>query len=94
VSIGASKRIYVILAIRDAKARFGKLLEAAIRNGPQVMTHDGIEVAVLVPIQEWRRLQDRSRPNLKELLVRPFPRFENLVPRRRSIRRRSIVEFR
>jgi antitoxin Phd len=80
--------------IRAAKARFGELLGAAIKNGPQVITRGGIEIAVLVPIQQWRRLQDSSRPSLKELLVRPSPRFENLVPKRRSIGRRSIVEWR
>jgi antitoxin Phd len=80
--------------IRDAKARFSELLDAAIKNGLQVITRRGIETAVLVPIQEWRRLQDSSRPSLKDLLVRLSPRFENLVPKRRDIRRRSVVEFR
>jgi prevent-host-death family protein len=80
--------------VQDAKARFSELLDATIKNGPQVVTRRGIETAVLVPIEEWRRLRDSSRPSLKELLVGPGPRFENLVPKRRSIRRRSIVDFR
>lgn len=80
--------------IQDAKSRFTELLDAAIEKGPQVITRRGIETAVLVPIQQWRRLQDSSRPSLKELLVGPSPRFENLVPTRRGIRRRSVVEFR
>jgi prevent-host-death family protein len=80
--------------VQDAKARFSELLDATIKNGPQVVTRRGIETAVLVPIQEWRRLQETSRPSLKELLVGTGPRFENLVPKRRSARRRPIVEFR
>jgi antitoxin Phd len=80
--------------VQDAKARFSELLDATIKNGPQVVTRRGIETAVLVPIEEWRRLRDSSRPSLKELLVGPGPRFENLVPKRRNIRRRSLVEFR
>ena len=80
--------------VQDAKARFSELLDATIKNGPQVVTRRGIETAVLVPTEEWRRLRDSSRPSLKELLVGPGPRFENLVPKRRSIRRRSIVDFR
>jgi len=80
--------------VQDAKARFSELLDATVRDGPQVVTRRGIETAVLVPIQEWRRLQDSSRPSLKELLIGPGPRFENLVPKRGRIRRRPIVEFR
>jgi antitoxin Phd len=38
--------------IQDAKARFSELLDAAIENGPQVVTRRGIEIAVLVPIQQ------------------------------------------
>jgi antitoxin Phd len=80
--------------VQDAKARFTELLDAAIKNGAQVVTRRGVETAVLAPIQQWSRLQTSSRPSLKELLVGPSPRFENLVPTRRGIRRRSVVEFR
>jgi len=80
--------------IQDAKARFTDWLDAAIKNGPQVVTRHGIETAVLIPIQQWRRLQDSSRPSLKELLVGPHPKFENLVPKRRSICQRPVIEFR
>ena len=79
--------------VQDAKARFSELLDATIKNGPQVVTRRGIETAVLVPIQEWRRLQDSARPSLKELLLGPSPYFENLIPERRSLRRRPTVEF-
>jgi antitoxin Phd len=80
--------------VQDAKARFSELLDATVKNGPQVVTRRGIETAILVPIQEWRRLQNSTRPSLKELLIGPGPRFENLVPGRRSFRRRPTVEFR
>jgi prevent-host-death family protein len=80
--------------VQDAKARFSELLDATIKNGPQVVTRRGIETAVLVPIQEWRRLQDSARPSLKALLLGPGPRFENLISERRSFRRRPTVEFR
>jgi antitoxin Phd len=80
--------------VQDAKARFSELLDAAIKKGPQVVTRRGIEAAVLVPIQEWRRLQDSARPSLKELLIGSGPRFEKLIPRRRAFRRRPSVEFR
>ncbi len=80
--------------VQDAKARFSEFLDATIKNGPQVVTRRGIETAVLVPIHEWRRLQHSARPSLKELLIGPGPRFENLIPERRGFRRRPTIEFR
>jgi len=79
--------------LQDAKARFSEFLNAALRKGPQIVTRRGIEQAVLVPIDEWRRLQQASRPGVKALLLGPGPRFENLIPPRRALRRRAPVEF-
>ena len=42
--------------VQDAKARFSEFLEASLKEGPQVVTRRGAEAAVLVPIEEWRRL--------------------------------------
>jgi antitoxin Phd len=79
--------------VQDAKARFSEFLDETIKNGPQVVTRRGIETAVLVPIEEWRRLQHSARPGLKALLLGPGPRFEHLTPGRRSFRRRPPVEL-
>lgn len=75
--------------VQDAKARFSEFLNATLKNGPQVVTRRGVEAAVLVPIAEWRRLQESARPSLKALLLEPAPRMENLVPKRGSLRRRK-----
>ena len=80
--------------VQDAKARFSELLETTLKKGPQVVTRRGVEAAVLVPIDEWHRLQKSSRPGLKALLLGPGPRFENLVPERRVHRRRAPMDFR
>jgi prevent-host-death family protein len=79
--------------LQDAKARFSEFLDTAIRKGPQVVTRRGIEAAVLVPIEEWRRLQSTARPGLKEMLLGPGPRFADLTPERRRFKRRHPVEF-
>src|SRR5215469_374021 len=63
--------------VQDAKARFSEFLDATIEKGPQVVTRRGIETAVLVPIDEWNRLQRAARPSLKALLLAPEARFEN-----------------
>ena len=79
--------------VQDAKARFSEFLDATIKKGPQVVTRRGIETAVLVPIDEWNRLQRAARPSLKALLLAPEARFENLIPERRKLRRRSVLEL-
>jgi prevent-host-death family protein len=68
--------------VQEAKARFSELLEKTVKDGPQIVTKRGVETAVLVPIEEWRRLQRRARPSLKELLLAPEPRFEMELPDR------------
>lgn len=79
--------------VQDAKARFSELLDSALKKGPQIVTKRGVDAAVLVPIEEWRRLQQAARPDLIEFLLGPGPRFENLVPERRPRKRRKPITF-
>jgi antitoxin Phd len=79
--------------LQEAKARFSEFLDAAIEQGPQVVTRRGVEAAVLVPIEEWRRLQNAKRPNIKELLLGEGPRFELVIPRRGKWKRRAPIDF-
>ena len=78
----------IIWPVQDAKARFSELLETCLREGPQVVSKRGVEAAVLVPIDEWRRLQQSARPTLKELLLADEPRAELTIIRRGGRRRR------
>jgi antitoxin Phd len=79
--------------VQDAKARFSEFLNATIRDGPQFVTRRGIEAAVLVPIEEWNRLQRAARPGLKALLLAPEGRFDDLIAEKGDLRRRPPVEF-
>ena len=76
-------------SVQDAKARFDDLLETCLRDGPQMLTTDGAETAVLVSIEEWRRLQDRMPPTLKELLLAEGARADIPVPKRGRVERRQ-----
>lgn len=78
--------------VQDAKARFSELLETCLEQGPQVVTKRGVEAAVLVPIDQWRRMQ-AARPTLKQLLLAPEPRFELPIPPRGQLRRRPPAEL-
>jgi hypothetical protein len=52
-----------------------------------------VETAVLVPIEDWRRLQRAARPGLKELLLCTDPIMEDVGVERGDLRRRDLVEF-
>ncbi len=82
-----------IWPVQDAKARFSELLDTCLKDGPQVVARRGTETAVLVPIEEWRRLQRAARPTLKELLLADTPRWDTPVPPRGRLRRRSPPSF-
>ena len=77
--------------IQDAKARFSEFVEACIAEGPQMVTKRGAEAAVLVPVEQWRRLQSVARPTLKQLLLSDAARTEVLTPARRTVRRRKVA---
>lgn len=79
--------------VQHAKARFSELLDACQREGPQVVSRRGTEAAVLVPIEQWRRLQSSARPSLKQLLLAPDARTNELVQTRGRARRRAVVEL-
>ena len=76
--------------VQDAKARFSEFLEACIVDGPQLVTKRGAEAAVLVPVDEWRRLQAAARPSLKQLLLSDEGRGELPIPPRGGARRRKV----
>ena len=80
--------------VQDAKARFSEFLERCLTEGPQMVTKRGAEAAVLVPADEWRRLQASARPSLKELLLSNQARTETLTPVRGRARRRAPTAFR
>lgn len=76
--------------VQDAKARFSEFLDACLLEGPQMVTRRGAEAAVLVPVQEWRRLQLAARPSLKQLLLSTEARAELNIPARGHARRRTV----
>ena len=79
--------------VQEAKARFSELLEKSVTEGPQIVTKRGVETAVLVPIDQWRRLEQRARLSLKELLLAPEPRFELDIPDRHRWRWRGMPKL-
>jgi antitoxin Phd len=83
-----------IWTLQDASSRFGELLDTCLKDGPQVVSRRGTATAVLVPIEDWRRLHQPARPTLKELLLGDGPRWESGVPPRGATltRRGSLAD--
>jgi len=78
--------------VQDAKARFSEMLDNCLTDGPQVISRRGVEEAVLVPIDQWRRLQGDA-PTLKDLLLSDDGRGDIPVPPRGEYRWRDRVDF-
>jgi len=79
--------------VYDAKARFSELLDAALREGPQIVSRRGVETAVLVPIDEWKRLQVQARPSIKDVLLDPDGPHDIRLPPRRPVLKLRTVRF-
>ena len=76
--------------VQDAKARFSEFLDACLTEGAQMVTRRGTEAAVLVPVQEWRRLQAGAQPSLKQLLLSDTTRMEIPLRARGEAQRRKV----
>lgn len=46
----------------DITTRLSEVVETTLEKGPQVVTKNGVETAVMVPIDEWKRLKRLSAP--------------------------------
>jgi prevent-host-death family protein len=58
--------------IRDAKAKFSALIEAAERGRPTIITRHGRPAAVIVPVEDARRLYPENSSAFLDLLL-SFP---------------------
>lgn len=80
--------------VEDAESKFSELLDTTLAEGPQIVTIRGVEAATLVPIEQWRRLERMTKPDLKEVLLAAEARVEHLTPpRRRHLRRTPSPRF-
>lgn len=43
--------------VENAGSHLIDILKAALKEGPQIITKEGVEVAVLVAIDEWKRVK-------------------------------------
>jgi len=80
----------MVWQVYDAKARFSELLDAALKDGPQVVTRRGVETAVLVPIDEWNHLKSRAKLSIPDPLLDPNGPHDIPIAPRRSFKLRPF----
>jgi antitoxin Phd len=54
--------------MQQAKAKFAEVVKRATSEGPQIVTYRGADTAVVLSIDEYRRLNG-ARPSLVEFLL-------------------------
>jgi antitoxin Phd len=81
----------------DISSRLSDVVETTLKEGPQIVTKDGAEAAVLVPIEEWRRVSGRkfqkSGRTLKEILLDPNGPHDICIPPRGRFKLRPPFKF-
>lgn len=86
--------------VQDAQTRFGEMLDASLKEGPQIVSRQGQAQAVLVSLEQWERRASQAAPeeggknmtSLKDVLLAREPRFE-LEPSHGNLNRRKPVAF-
>jgi prevent-host-death family protein len=54
--------------VQEAKQKFSELVRRTLEEGPQVVTKHGEEVVVVVPVEEFRRMNGEKQ-DFKEFLL-------------------------
>jgi prevent-host-death family protein len=57
--------------MQEAKARFAELVRKAGTDGPQVVTHRGVDAAVVLSIEEYKKLQPKQKSFVDHLFSGP-----------------------
>lgn len=77
--------------LTDAQARLPELVDACLSEGPQVLTRQGVDAVVMVPLSAWRPVPARPGKGMKALLLDDRARTDALVPLRGAARRRAAA---
>jgi prevent-host-death family protein len=79
--------------LQDAQARISELIDDALRKGPQIVTRRGIDLLVVMSVEEWNRLKQKNQPTWKDILLCDDPRFELPLPKGGRAKLRKAPEF-
>ena len=54
--------------LQDAKSQFSKLVQQALKEGPQFVTKYGVDAVVIISIKDYEALTS-EKPSFKEILL-------------------------
>lgn len=63
------------VSIYEGKNKFSKLVEDAAKGEPQIITKNGKETAVVISIDEYKRMKAKERPLSEFLLDNPARKY-------------------
>jgi len=75
--------------LQDAKSQFSKIVEDALKSGPQYITRRGTETAVIVSVREYEQLIS-NKLSFKEFLLSCPKMNEDFIVERNKDYPRSI----
>lgn len=75
--------------LQDAKAKFSKIVEDALKLGPQFVTRRGQKAVVVVSVEDYENLVSQ-KPSFKEFLLN-CPKLEIDLERKKDLPR--SIEF-
>ena len=78
-----------IWKLQDAKAQFSKVVEDALKTGPQYVTRRGTKVVVILSAKDYENLVS-NKPSFKEFLLNCPKMDKNFEIERRQDYPRSI----
>lgn len=83
------------VSIYDGKAKFSELVSQASGGEPQVITKNGVETAVIISYEQFRRLTAKRRPLVEFLLDNPFRELDEeiTIERDRRTAGRETLRF-
>ena len=58
--------------LQEAKSKFSYVVNQALKKGPQIITRHGKEVAVIMSIDQYRKITKPHRPLIDLLLDSPL----------------------
>lgn len=76
--------------IQEAKNRFSELIDKTLSEGPQLVTKHGTEVAVVMPVSEFRKLTSPKQRLGDFLLDSPLRNSELVIERNQTTELREI----
>lgn len=77
----------------EAKNRLSELLASARNGKPQLITKNGVETAVLISYEEYRKLVARRRPLVEFLLDSPLKGSDIDLTRSKEEFGRPTIDF-